>query len=367
MGGTKLTGLLAELSIQFLPGDSWQVTLSRRKSMLLRNNRVVGIVVAFWVGSTAIQAQVARQRVEHSVGDAAKSDAVIRPGQYLLGPDDQVSIWALGAEEIPDRPFRIDPQGYLDLPMVGRVRCAGLTTEQLGAELSRKLAAFVKQPQVTVSIVELRSQPVSVMGAVGTPGVHQVSGRKTLIEVLSLAGGLHQDSGNVVKITRKLEWGRIPLASAVDDPSGHFSVADVHLKSLMEAERPEENIAIQPFDVITVPRANLFYVVGDVRKSGGFVFRERETISVLQAISTAEGLTPTASPSGARILRTVKGSPERLELPVDIQKIFKRKQEDIALQADDILYVPSSTGKKIANRAIEAGIGLGSGILIWRR
>lgn len=306
-------------------------------------------------------------RGESPTGAQSSPPATVRPAQYVLGPDDQVSIWALGVEELPDRPFRIDPQGYLELPVIGRVRAAGATAEQLGAEITRKLGSIIKQPQVTVSLVELRSQPISVVGAVGTPGVHQVNGRKTLLEALSLAGGLKQDAGYVVKITRRMEWGRIPLASATDDTSGQFSVAEVPLKGLMEAERPEDNIAIQPFDVITVPRADLYYVVGEVRKSGGFTFRERKSIPVLEALSMAEGLTPTASASKARILRAVKNSPERQEIAVDLKRLLAGKQTEAVLQADDILFVPSSTGKKIAARAIEAGIGVGSGVLIWRR
>ena len=315
----------------------------------------------------SLQTGVARGESPAPGSQPAAQSATVRPAQYVLGPDDQVSIWALGAEEIPDRPFRVDPQGYLELPVAGRIRAGGLTTEQLGAEISQKLSSVIKQPQVTVSLVELRSQPISVVGAVGTPGVHQVNGRKTLLEALSLAGGLRQDSGYVVKITRRIEWGRIPLASATDDPSGQFSVAEVALKGLMEAERPEENIAIQPFDVITVPRADIYYVVGEVRKSGGFTFRERKSIPVLEALSMAEGLTPTASASRARILRAVKNSSERVEIDVDLKRLLNGKQTEAVLQADDILFVPSSTGKKIAARAIEAGIGVGSGVLIWRR
>src|SRR5713226_2529779 len=135
------------------------------------------------------------------------------PSSYVLGPDDLISIRILQAPELADKPVRIDLNGYIDLPFVGRVRATGTTVEVLRTELEAKFAAIIREPQVTVNIEEFRSQPVSVIGAVNTPGVHQIRGKKSLVEVLSMAGGLRQDAGNSVKLTRRKEWGRIPLES----------------------------------------------------------------------------------------------------------------------------------------------------------
>src|SRR6266850_3147444 len=140
--------------------------------------------------------------------------------QYVLGPEDQIKIWALGVEEISDKPVRIDPSGEIDLPLVGRVHAAGLTVEQFKSGLAKRLAKEVREPRVSVDIVEFGSQPISVMGAVNHPGVLQVSGRKTLAEVLSLAGGLRTDAGPYVKITRQVKYGEIPIHNAKTDESG---------------------------------------------------------------------------------------------------------------------------------------------------
>ena len=128
---------------------------------------------------------------EHK-GDVPISDA---PASYVLGPDDQITLLASDAEEISGKPMRIDMKGNLNLPLAGRVHAAGLTAEQLEAELEGKLKRYVKDPDVVVSITEFRSQPISVLGAVAKPGIHQLEGRKTLFEVLSLAGGLRDDAG----------------------------------------------------------------------------------------------------------------------------------------------------------------------------
>jgi polysaccharide export outer membrane protein len=148
---------------------------------------------------------------------------------------------------------------------------------------------LVNDPHVTVSIVEFRTQPVSILGAVKQPGVHQLQGEKNLFEVLSTAGGLREDAGYSVRITRRLEWGKLPLPDAVNDPSGEYSTASVSVKAIMEGRNPQLNITIKPQDVISVPKGEMVYVIGSVKKSGGFVLGEKENVSVLQALSMAEG------------------------------------------------------------------------------
>jgi polysaccharide export outer membrane protein len=195
--------------------------------------------------------------------------------------------------------------------------------------------------------------------------VHQVEGHKTLLEMISMAGGIRPDAGYSIRITRQVEWGCLPLPGATIDASGRFSVAQVNLQEIMNAKTPEDNIQILPHDVISVPKAELVYVTGDVKKSGGFVLGERKTISVLQAVSLAEGLGPTPDPRHAKILRLNPGADERTEIPVDLKKILQGKGGDVPLQGNDILFVPDSTGKRVALRVMEAAISTGTGLAIY--
>lgn len=286
---------------------------------------------------------------------------------YRLGPDDQVTVWVLGVEDIARTPVRIDPQGYVDLPMAGRIKAAGLTAQELKEEIARTLKTFVQDPQVSVSIVEYRSQPVSVIGAVKDPGIVQVQGRKTLVEVLSLAGGPRPDASDNVVITRRKEFGPIPLPGAKEDATGQFNVADVKLKTLLEAKSPVENITIQPHDVIAVPRAAMVYVMGEVTKPGAFALNEHEALSVLQALSMAGGVTKVAASGNAKILRTVPASVERQEIAINLTRLLSGKAEDLQLRADDILFVPNSRSKSVGLRAAEAAMQIGIGTVIWRR
>lgn len=285
---------------------------------------------------------------------------------YLLGPDDQVEISGPDLTESAGKPVRIDSDGNVQVPLAGRVHVAGLTVQQAEQEFDKVLGKYIRDPQVVVSVSEIRSQPVSVLGAVNTPGVHQVQGHKTLLEMLSMAGGIRPDAGYSVRITRQMEWGCIPLKGSTSDSSGQFSVVELNLKKLMDAKDPTENIQIFPHDVITVPKAEMVYVIGEVRRSGGFVLGEHQSISVLQALSLAEGMNSGADARHAKILRLQRESDQRTELPVDIKDLFKGKKKDVSLQADDILFVPGSTGKKAAMRTLEAAIQTGTGLAIWR-
>ncbi len=287
-------------------------------------------------------------------------------GTYLLGTDDIISIHATDADEVSDKAIRIGPGGFINLPMVGRIKAAGMSVEDLEKELTVRLKPFIRQPEVAVNIVELRSQPVSVIGEVSSPGILQLQGKKTLVEALSMAGGLRGESGYSVKITRRKEWGPIPLPNATTDPTGEFSVAEVSLRDIMEARDPAANILIMPNDVISVPRAEMVYVIGEVKRAGGFVLGDKAHMSVLQAMSMAAGLDRNAYASRSRVLRFRDGSATRSEIPVNVERILAGKDQDVPLQPDDILFVPSNKTKAAALKAVEAMIQAGTGVAIYR-
>lgn len=294
---------------------------------------------------------------------------------YVLGPDDQIAIRVLDLEEFAegaagkDRVYRIDLRGQVNLPLVGRLKVSGQTVELFEATLVERLKVYLKAPSVTVTVAEYKSQPISVLGQVQTPGVHQLQGRKSLLEVISLVGGLKPEAGHQIKITRKIEYGAIPLPSAKTDGTGQFSVAEVSVRRILNAQSPEENIQIQPFDVISVPKAELVYVVGNVKRSGGFILGDREKVTALQALALAEGFDRDAASNGAKILRKPAdgGGGERQEILVALGEILKGKKADVAMEPDDILFVPSSVGKKLALRSLEAAISIGTGVAIFRR
>jgi polysaccharide biosynthesis/export protein len=295
---------------------------------------------------------------------AARSAAPTNVTSYVLGAEDQITVRVFAADDIPDKPVQIDNDGTVTLPMIGQVHAAGLTVEQLQANLITAYKKYFKDPQVTVQVNDFRSQPVSVAGNVSTPGVVQLRGNRNLMEVIGQAGGLRADAGDSVLITRNLSEGPIPVSGAFTDPTGKYSVAHINIRSIMSGKDPEANIQIMPHDVITVPRARLIYVLGNVGRPGGYVLTENETMSLTQAIALAGGWDKMAALSATRILRS-DGGQTREQIPANLKKIMENKAPDLQMQPDDILYVPNSFGKVIGARGLEAAIGLGTGVLIW--
>ena len=160
--------------------------------------------------------------------------------------------------------------------------------------------------------------------------------------------------------------GYVPLAGATLDATSRCSVAQVDLKVLTEALDPRQNIEVRPNDVISVPRAAMIYVAGEVKRAGPVVLTERQSISVLQALSDAEGLAPDAAPRKTRILRLVPRSERRVEILVDVRKIYEGTANDVPLQSDDILFIPTNQSKKALVRTLEALITTGTGVAVYR-
>lgn len=284
---------------------------------------------------------------------------------YRLGPNDSVLIRCTNVTEIGEAPVRIDTDGQITLPLTGRLQAAGRTVRELEAEIKSQLARYIVDPQVVVRLAEARSQPISVIGAVTRPGVVQLEGERRLLEVLSLAGGLRQDAGQIVTLTRRKEQGPIPLPGARQDAAG-YSIADVDLKALMAGSSPTANVEIRPFDVVSIPVAELVYVVGEVRKPGGFTISHPESLSVLQALSLAEGVQALASAKNSRIIRQT-GTTARLEIPVDLPKVLSGESKDVPMQPGDILFVPRNKAKSAGLRALDAVVQTASGMMVYRR
>jgi polysaccharide export outer membrane protein len=303
-----------------------------------------------------------------SADDATPTRELIPRGDhtlYRLGPGDEIKVFQENAPELDGKTARVDDLGFVNLPLAGRLKLSGMTLEESEQALVPPLGKYLVSPNPVVSITDYRSQPVSVLGAVNTPGVLQLQGRKTLLEMLSMAGGVRQDAGTEIQITRRLSFGALPLPGAKPDASGDFSTAKINLVTLLKGMAPESNIAIVPQDVISVQRAELIYVTGSVKKPGGFPLSTNGSISVMQALSLAEGVAPDAASHNARIVRSLNGDGERQEIRVDVGNILRGKSPDFDLQARDILFIPDSTSKKMATRFAEAALQAVVGIAIW--
>ena len=289
--------------------------------------------------------------------------------QYVLGPGDQVTVHILGAiaDDFPERPVEVGPDGKVNLPMVGDVQASGVSVRDLEGDLKIRYGTYFKDPQVSVAVTDYRSQPVSVVGAVNAPNVVELHGPTRLMQVISMAGGLRPDAGDRVLITRQLQpaaGGAPPSGS--DEEAPKFYLKEVSLAKALDGTDPAANVLIEGHDVITVPKAKMVYVMGAVGKPGGYILDgHSSSLSVLQAIALAGGLTKTAKGEAKILNATSNGGIQSENVLINISKIEEEKSPDVRLRADDILYVPNSTAKSVGYASLAAAVNL-AGVVIWK-
>lgn len=314
------------------------------------------IILAFCAtASVHVAHSQVSQQPRTPMGTSDQALGGVRP-DYRLGPEDQILIRTPQVSEINERPFRIDSEGFVELPIVGRIRVGGLTLQDFEKELSSRLAEYVRDPQVFVTLAQFRGDPVFFIGAFRAPGIYPLTGSRTLVEMLTVVGGIQPNAARRIKVTRRLDYGALPLPNAIDNPELRISTVEISLSSLSENINPEEDIILQPYDVVSVERAERVYVSGEVVRAASIELGERNSISVIQALTEAGGFTPTAKRSELRILRPISGTDRRAEIVIDANRILSGRVQDFPLLPNDVLYVPASTAKNTLGR-------LGTGLI----
>jgi polysaccharide export outer membrane protein len=296
-------------------GDIEQLERTMRKIALI----AVGVVIAAVSGMTFAQ-------------DAAKpqeaKDAIVRA--YRIGPGDLLELKVFQVDEL-SQTVRVSEDGSMTLPLLGRVMVEGLTQEGVVQKLTELLQAkYVKNPQVTIFIKEYKNQQVAVIGAVERAGSYELVGRKNLLQIISMAGGLKDTAGNEIFILR-------------EGPDGRSSTIPIDLKELMVNSNPALNVPIEPNDVINVPvdREIRVFVMGRVTRPGAVKAKFSEGITLLQAIADAGGLAEGAKESSITVTRKDKAGKEQ-KIKVNLKDIIKGRKMDIKLQEGDVVFVPES-------------------------
>ena len=253
-----------------------------------------------------------------------------------LGNGDLIEVNVYNVPELNTK-TRVSSAGDVYLPLVDYVHVGGLTINEAEVVIEKRLdqGGFVKNPHVQLSVDEYISGGAAVLGEVMKPGVYPVMGEQRLFDLISAGGGLTDRAGKSITVTHR---GQAPIV--------------VPISRNLE-DHADSNIAVFPGDSISVRRADVIYVVGDVLKPSGFLM-ESGHVSVLQAIALAGGANSTAKLGGARIIR--KGPSGLTETPVPLKKLLQAKADDIQMQADDILFVPTSARKLLEGRTAEAAL-----------
>jgi len=302
------------------------------------------------------------------VQDLSKPTETAPPPDYIVGPEDVLRIDVFDVKELTDVEVRVDNDGTIALPGIARVRAAGLTPKQIKTELESEWGkAYLESPQVSVFVKEFHAQRVAVIGAVEEPGLYDLPSARTLIDMLSMAGGLSKRvsgyAGRYAYLTRKGGFENFvpPEGSRLIAPNK----LQIELRRLLYSNDTSLDLEVKPFDIISVSKADIVYVAGSgVKRPAGFVLEDRDQVTVVQALAMAEGFASNAKKGSAFVIRSEPdGSKKRI--PVNLGKILNGKAPDIELAANDILFVPNSSERAGLKRGLESALGTVSGLIVF--
>ena len=392
----------------------------------------IAVFLFFGVSHTRAQDSLTVGQTPQQVNDRIKSltteaRTAPSPHDYRIGNGDLLEVSVFDVPEL-SKDLRVNQNGTISIPLIpARLHVAGLTEIQAEEKIAEVLEAngLVSHPEVGVVVKEHRSRAITVVGAVSHAMVYQADRDVTLLEVLAEAGGIANDAGDTVIITRRqashfteitapqpvtnspapgtgeppeLASENVPpatekpaapakseaafpsaenmpqttalseptaAAEATPDPAAATSIT-VNLNELLEAGDMRNNIPLQAGDVVTVPHAGIVYVLGAVTRPGGFVLaNDRTQLTTLKILSLAGGLTRIAKMDQAVIIRKDQNG-KQTETTVDLKKVIHRQAEDVTMRPSDILYVPDNRTKEALIRAAEIGIGIGTAVTIFR-
>lgn len=284
----------------------------------------------------------------------------------VLGANDSITINAPNADELT-RTWRISSNGYLDLPLVGRMKAAGLTVDEFEEALTKNLGRFVKVPTATVAVADLKSRPITISGAVEKSGVLQLTGYKTLFDIVTAAG--LKDNGPKMTLTRRADMGKPDLPNTELTGDAKFYVTVIDVQDVAQGRSEAARIEMRPFDVVSVPQrqAKMVHIVGEVSKPGSVELVSSGTVSMTKLIAVAGGFTRSAAPRKVMIRRIGPNNLSTETAIVDAKNIVSGKATDLELAEGDIVIVPSSQlmtyVTSLSQTAMNSGIFSGFQIL----
>ncbi len=307
----------------------------------------------------------------HAASAYHPANVLVSPEEdYRIGPSDVIEIQIEKAPEL-SRSIRVNASGTFLMPYLGRITAVQKTPEELAQYIADRLRGdYLKDPRVTVAVKEYNSRAFFIQGAVRSPGVFQIEGRPSLLELITLAGGLGDNHGSMAFIIRRIkdpagEAAKLtekdqpePSATTVsttgdsteDDPDSQYELIKVNVNALLKGNF-NNNMFLEPRDVVNIPIADVFFIAGEVNAPGSFPLTDGTTLR--QAISLAQGTTFKAA-TGRGIIFREGSDGKREEVHVDVAAVMSGKDEDVPIQANDIIIVPNSRTKTIGGALLRA-------------
>ena len=353
---------------------------------------ILTILILVSLGRSGVNAQEQRRQLQtrplptQPVNDPPVPNIIVSPGEdYRIGPSDVIDILIEDAPEL-SRTLRVSADGTILTPFLGRVSAQQKTPDELAKALADRLRGeYLEDPQVTVTVRQINSRTYFVQGAVRRAGLYQIEGQPSLLKLITIAGGLTEDYGSTAFIIREVKTnvgnqpseggdsnrsqaaslkpedannpqrtsleGSDALPSTASSNDAKYELIKVNINGLLRGNF-DQNVTIEPGDIVHIPPTDVFFVAGEVNAPGSFALKEGTTLR--QAISLAQGTSFNAAGDRGIIFREDPATGKRSEIKADISGVMSGKKADIPIVANDIVIVPNSRLKQIGSTLLRA-------------
>ncbi len=271
---------------------------------------------------------------------------------YRIGAGDVLKVLVLKQTLLTQDAVRVGNDGSIQMPMIeGTIPAACMTEQELADDLTRRYKKYILNPQIYVSVTEFNANYVAVVGAVVSPGRFRLQRPMRLLELLTFVNGPTQNAGPELQVIRDLtarQCGVLTVAgngSSATSENGQQEIISIPLASLLNGSE-DANLSVQPGDVIRIDEADVkqAYVIGNVKAA--VTVNLKEPVTLTRAIAMAGGTAAGAKTDKIKISRQVPGTLTKTEIVANLKDIEARKQEDILLQANDVIDVPGPSGAR---------------------
>jgi polysaccharide export outer membrane protein len=252
---------------------------------------------------------------------------------YRVGGYDILDITVYEETDLSTRGVRISADGFISFPLIGRIKVEGLTTSEIEKIISNKLAQgkFIIDAQVSVMVVDYRSKQFMVLGPVTNPGSYPLKAQERVIDAISSAGGMVFEQGsNEMMIIR---------TENPDTEQERKIAIRIDISALLHEGDQQSNLLLMDKDLLYIPKAEQFYIIGEVINPGSFYYREKD-ITLVEAISMAGGFGQWADRNRTRIVRMEDGIEKIIEVKVDAITKAGQKGQDVLIRPGDLIVVP---------------------------
>jgi len=261
---------------------------------------------------------------------------------YRVGGYDVLNIMVYEEADLSREALPVSADGYITFPLIGLLKVENLTTSEIEKLIAHRLTQeqYLLDAHVSVMVIEYKSKRVLVLGTVNNPGSYSLQTRERILDAISRAGGIRRSSESLGRSSAGKK-GLIIRTENPDTPQESKIVINIGLKELLEDGDQISNIYMQDKDVLFVPSAEHFYIIGEVKEPGSYALVDRE-ITLVEAISRAGGFTPIAARKKARIIRVEDGVEKIITINVDAITDAGKKIQDVIIQPNDVIVVPES-------------------------